>query len=107
MKHPFALEIADLESQLSGQDLLEEVGEEESEKCIGGLSIYTERYKESGDCSYPLPEPEPCIYPLPLPKPKPYPCKPIKPKPPVYTTMALGEEGGCYFVYDEIAKDLT
>ena len=69
MKHPFALEIADLESQLSRQDLLEEVGEEESEKCAGGLSIYTEKYKESGDCCYPLPEPEPCFYPLPLPKP--------------------------------------
>ncbi|AFY58081.1 hypothetical protein Riv7116_5714 [Rivularia sp. PCC 7116] len=96
MKHPFALEIADLESQLSGQDLLEEVGEEESEKCAGGLSIYTKIDKESGD--FCLPYPEPCIYPLPLPKPKPYPCEPVKPKPPVYTTLALGEEGGCYFI---------
>ncbi len=75
MQHPFALEISDLPSHLLGQDVVEELGDNETESISGGLSIYTIEGKEEGDG---------CYYPLPV----------ICKEPPTYTTDAIGEEGG-------------
>lgn len=96
MSHPFDLNPVDLEHL--DLDFEESLSDGEAEQVGGGLSIYTtEKYgEEGGDAPipYPYPKPwppivcvtEPCEYPL-L-----YPPQPIKP--PIFTTMALGEEGG-------------
>jgi bacteriocin-like protein len=72
MRHPFELEISDLETINFN---VEELNDEETAKISGGL--LTRGLWEAGGCHRPI---------------KP-PIKPIKP--PIYTTLALGEEGGC------------
>ena len=84
MQHPFSLQISDLESQLSNQDTVEELGEQEAESISGGLSIYTKLGKEEGGYDYPY-------YPFPCPKDI---RDPRYLGPPDVTTLALGEEGG-------------
>ena len=112
MQHPFALKISDLESQVSGKDLVEEIESSEAESISGGLSIHTVEGKEEGGFCYP-------IYPLPVPICPPevtslaigeeggdFPCiieikpKPEPIKPPYATTEAVGEEGGdCFLIF--------
>lgn len=75
MRHPFDLEISDLENvQL---DLEQTLTNEAATKVTGGLVATTLALGEEGGCIFP----------------------PIKPpiKPPIYTTLALGEEGGYLF----------
>ncbi|MDJ0676047.1 MAG: hypothetical protein QNJ36_11795 [Calothrix sp. MO_167.B42] len=110
MQHPFALKISDLKSQLSEQNLVEELGNNEAGSISGGLSIYTIEGKEEGGSCYPCPEPicppiqvttdaigeeggdYPCVIEV---EPKPEPIKP-----PYATTLAIGEEGGdCPVLY--------
>jgi hypothetical protein len=97
MRHPFDLNSEELEAL--ELDFEEQLTDEEAERVGGGLSIaLTKALGEDGGgipiC--PLPYPRPCLPPDPLPcpnsGPKPEP-KPIKP--PIFTTLALGEEGGC------------
>lgn len=74
MRHPFELELSDLEDvQL---DVEQTLTTEESSEVTGGLTATTLALGEEGGCIYP-------------------PIKPIRPiKPPIYTTLAIGEEGG-------------
>lgn len=73
MRHPFDLNAAELET--IELDFAEEITAEEAAKVGGGLSIATTRaFGEEGGCDYPV--------------------KPIKPIEPIFTTLALGEEGG-------------
>lgn len=78
MKHPFDLQLSDLEAL--DLDLEEQLTDEEAAQVGGGLKNYTTQAlgEEGGDC--------------PRPRPKPRPVKPHKP--PEATTFALGEEGG-------------
>lgn len=74
MRHPFDLEIFNLENiQLNFETLTNE----DATKVAGGLVATTLALGEEGGCNFP----------------------PIKSpiKPPIYTTLALGEEGGCLF----------
>ena len=74
MRHPFELEISDLETVNLNTE--EELTGEEATQVTGGLVSTTRALGEEGGCIWP-----PIIKP------------PIKP--PTVTTMALGEEGGC------------
>ncbi|NJR64384.1 MAG: hypothetical protein HC772_02125 [Leptolyngbyaceae cyanobacterium CRU_2_3] len=70
MRHPFELELSDLENvQLEVEQILTP---EEAEKVTGGRAATTLALGEEGG-----------IFP---------PIRPIKP--PIYTTLAIGEEGG-------------
>lgn len=74
MRHPFGLELSDLENiQLD----VETLTHEDATKVTGGLVATTLALGEEGGCIF----------------------SPIKPriKPPIYTTLALGEEGGDLF----------
>lgn len=74
MRHPFGLELSDLENiQLD----VETLTDKDATKITGGLVATTLALGEEGGCIFP----------------------PIKPpiKPPIYTTLALGEEGGDLF----------
>ena len=71
MRHPFELDLSDLENvQLDVEQVLTP---EEAEKVTGGLVATTLALGEEGGCVFP-------------------PIRPIKP--PIYTTLAIGEEGG-------------
>ncbi|HEY9829210.1 MAG TPA: hypothetical protein V6D26_01435 [Stenomitos sp.] len=86
MKHPFELEICDLEA--IDMKFEESLTFDEATQVGGGVATLTTNMvgEEGGAHDY---------YPRPLPWiPKP----PISPKPPVYTTLALGEEGGGYYL---------
>jgi hypothetical protein len=75
MRHPFELEISDLEAV--NLNIEEELTDEQATKVTGGL-LTTQALGEEGGRIWP-----PTINP------------PIKQKPPFfYTTLALGEEGG-------------
>lgn len=71
MRHPFDLEISDLEN--INLDIEEALAEEEATKITGGLISTTQALGKEGGRIFP----------------------PIKP--PIYTTLALGEEGGDLF----------
>jgi hypothetical protein len=73
MRHPFELEISDLEAV--NFNIEEELTGEEAIQVTGGLVLITQALGEEGGRIWP-----PIIKP------------PIKP--PIFTTMALGEEGG-------------
>ena len=73
MRHPFELEISDLEAV--NFNIEEELTGEEATQVTGGLVLTTHALGEEGGSIWP-----PIIKP------------PIKP--PTLTTMALGEEGG-------------
>lgn len=75
MRHPFDLDLAELTAL--DLDFEEPLTDEEAAQVGGGLSIFTLPGKESGGG---------CLPPKPLPKPI---------DPPIFTTLALGEEGGC------------
>lgn len=81
MRHPFELDIHALES--IDLDFEEELTDEEAAKVGGGISAADPKLGEQGGCILPSPV-----------KVK----KPQKPKPKedeiVYTTLAVGEEGG-------------
>jgi len=123
MQHPFALKISDLESQVSGKDLVEELKSNEAESVSGGLSIHTIEGKEEGGFCYPCPEPIICPVEFPIhiditdievttyaigEEGGGYPCIEVKPiksipkpiEPPYATTQAIGEEGGdCFPIF--------
>lgn len=92
MSHPFNID--DFEIESLDLDFEEQLTEEEAENVGGGLTIapgepYPSPYPHyPGPWNYPLPKPFPRPYPYPLPYPKP------EPQPPIYTTLAIGEEGG-------------
>lgn len=81
MRHPFDLELSELEAL--DLDFEEELTTEEAERVGGGLYVTTMALGEEGGSVLP---------PLPNPpiggKPKP------KPIDPIFTTLAIGEEGG-------------
>jgi hypothetical protein len=74
MRHPFELEISDLEAV--NLNIEEELTGEEATQVAGGLVSTTRALGEEGGCFW-----SPIIK-LPI-------------KPPTVTTMDLGEEGGC------------
>lgn len=84
MSHPFNLDICALESM--DLDFQEELTDEEAAKVGGGISAADPKLGEQGGCI------------LPPPKNKQNPRKPNKKQPKeeeiVYTTLAVGEEGG-------------
>lgn len=96
MKHPFELEIGDLEA--IDLEFEESLALDEAAQVDGGVAMLTTNIvgEESG---------EPDYYPRPFPHfPKPsikFPIDskpPIYLEPPIYTTLALGEEGGSYYL---------
>jgi len=95
MRHPFDLDLQDLEpgtnqsQSLTGDLEFEEaVSPTEAEAVGGGFTLTTLAIgEEGGHPRFPRPKPQPT-------PPIQYPVKPIAP--PVYTTLAIGEEGGCF-----------
>lgn len=97
MNHPFNLNLSELKT--IDLDFEESLTPEESATVSGSLSLDPCR-----------PRPRPCPRPRP-PRPRPI-CRPIEPpichtpieppichrpiEPPIFTTLALGEEGGCF-----------
>jgi hypothetical protein len=96
MNHPFNRKFNDLEPQ--ELEFEEQLTEEEAEKVGGAYSVVTTLAigEEGGYGGYPKPYPRPIAPPMypPIDYPMPMPKQPKPEEPPVYTTMALGEEGG-------------
>jgi hypothetical protein len=90
MEHPFNLQLEDLETL--DFDLMEE------SEVTGGVTFTTLALgEEGGHCPLATKPPLPwCGTPIP----RPPLCPPTKPpiKPPIFTTLALGEEGGDPFI---------
>jgi hypothetical protein len=89
MRHPFDLDPRELEA--TDLDFEEELTAEEAERVGGGLVATTMALGEEGGSLYPsLPDyPSRPVDPIDTtPKPEP------KPTEPIYTTLAIGEEGG-------------
>lgn len=81
MRHPFDLELGELEA--IDLDFAEELTTEEAERVGGGLYATTMALGEEGGSGFP-----PLLNPPIDGKPKPTPIEPI------FTTLAIGEEGG-------------
>ena len=87
MNHPFELELSDLES--IELDFPEELTHEEAAKVEGGSGrVTTLALGEEGGCIHPQSPVSKFVI-------KPYPAPPAKP--PKVTTQAIGEEGGTVY----------
>jgi len=82
MTHPFNLTFTELE--MLDLEFEQSLVSEEAAQVNGAFYPVTRALGEAGDDCGPRPRP----------RPKPLPPKPIDP--PIYTTLALGEEGGCW-----------
>ncbi len=85
MRHPFELEIDELEA--IDLDFASHLTDEEAAQVGGAATLTTNIAGEEGGA--------PDYYPRPFPW---FPKPPIFPQPPIYTTLALGEEGGGYYL---------